>query len=193
MQAVRADPVIGNEEDDEEVSSSLLPTGARLSAFSDGFKPIGDAKRIVYCDGIWDVFHHGHADFLRQAKALGDYLLVGLHSDKIAQQLHGPGNPIMSLHERAMCVMSCKYVDDVIIGVPFVVTKDLCTSMNVSVVVSGDATTALKASPGLSSDPYAAPKALNIFQTVVSNSTLTTRGVQERIADNAAIKRRRVS
>merc|ERR1719399_2446358 len=80
--------------------------------------------------------------------------------------------------------MSCKYVDDVIIGVPWNVTKDLCTSMNVSVVACGEAATARKVSPSLGHDPYAAPKALNIFQTVSSNSTLTTLGVQERIAAN---------
>ena len=35
-----------------------------------------------------------------QARALGDYLLVGLHSDEVAAVIHGPGNPIMGLHER---------------------------------------------------------------------------------------------
>ena len=52
------------------------------------------------------LFPSAHSCFLTfatvgaQARALGDYLLVGLHSDEVAAAIHGPGNPIMGLHER---------------------------------------------------------------------------------------------
>lgn len=170
-----------------QASSTLLPTGSRITAFAAGMRPIGNAKRVVYVDGIFDVFHIGHIEFLKKARALGDYLLVGLHSDSIAQQTHGPGNPIMGLHERALCVMANKYVDDVIIGVPWVVTKDLCTSMNVAVVAAGDGTTNRKASRYPTLDPYDTPKQMGIYQTVQSGLSLTTRGIQQRIIDNYAV------
>ena len=36
----------------------------------------------VWCDGCYDMVHFGHANQLRQAKAMGDYLIVGVHSDQ---------------------------------------------------------------------------------------------------------------
>ena len=43
----------------------------------------------------------------------------------------------MNLHERVLSVLSCRYTDEVIIGAPWVITEDLLTSMNISVVVHG--------------------------------------------------------
>lgn len=85
------------------VSATLLPTGSRITTFADGMRPIGEAKRVVYVDGTFDCLHVGHIEFLKRARAQGDYLLVGLHSDAVATATHGPGNPIMALHERALC------------------------------------------------------------------------------------------
>ena len=69
------------------------------------------------------LFPSAHSCFLTfatvgaQARALGDYLLVGLHSDEVAAAIHGPGNPIMGLHERVsrtiaagICAAFCKDV-----------------------------------------------------------------------------------
>ena len=37
----------------------------------------------VYVDMVADLFHYGHVELLRQASALGDYLLVGIHADDV--------------------------------------------------------------------------------------------------------------
>ena len=44
----------------------------------------GKKKKIVkvWCDGCYDMVHFGHANQIRQAKAMGDYLIVGVHSDE---------------------------------------------------------------------------------------------------------------
>ncbi|PNH10623.1 Ethanolamine-phosphate cytidylyltransferase [Tetrabaena socialis] len=92
----------------------------------------------VYLDGCFDMMHYGHANALRQAaKAHGDFLLVGLHTDEEVQARRGPHLPIMNLHERSLSVLSCKYVDEVIIGSPCTMTDDLLKTFNISAVVRG--------------------------------------------------------
>ncbi len=144
-----------------QVSATLLPTGSRMSAFAAGLPSLAYAKRVVYVDGTFDVFHHGHLNFLRLARERGDYLLVGLHSDEVAAATHGPGHPIMSLHERALCLLACRLVDDIILGAPFAVTANLCRSMNISVVCAGAADTNAKMRSD--QDPYAVPKEMCVL------------------------------
>ena len=47
----------------------------------------------------------------------------------------GEQYPIVSLHERVLCCLSCKHVDDVVIGAPFILTESLIKSLNISKVV----------------------------------------------------------
>ncbi|KAI9078525.1 hypothetical protein K1719_039463 [Acacia pycnantha] len=42
----------------------------------------GPNARIVYIDGAFDLFHAGHVEILRLARKLGDFLLVGIHTDQ---------------------------------------------------------------------------------------------------------------
>ena len=44
----------------------------------------------VWCDGCYDMVHFGHANSLRQAKAMGDYLIVGVHTDEEITKHKGP-------------------------------------------------------------------------------------------------------
>jgi cytidyltransferase-like protein len=68
----------------------------------------------VYLDGCFDVMHYGHANALRQARMLGDQLVVGLISDDEIRQAKGP--PVMNYQERKTLVSSVKWVDEVIDG-----------------------------------------------------------------------------
>jgi ethanolamine-phosphate cytidylyltransferase len=58
-----------------------MPTSRRLVQFSEG-KQAPEGGVTVYIDGAFDMFHPGHVDILKLAKAQGDFLLVGLHSDE---------------------------------------------------------------------------------------------------------------
>lgn len=60
---------------------------------------------------VADLFHYGHVEFLRRARALGDYLIVGLTSDERAERRKR--RPVMSWRERKRVVEACRYVDDV--------------------------------------------------------------------------------
>lgn len=52
----------------------------------------------VYMDGCFDLMHYGHANALRQAKALGDVLVVGVVSDE--EIIANKGPPVLSMEER---------------------------------------------------------------------------------------------
>ena len=56
------------------------------------------------------MFHVGHLDFLEKARAQGDYLIVGLHTDPVVNQYKGANYPIMNLHERVLSVLACRVI-----------------------------------------------------------------------------------
>lgn len=64
----------------------------------------------MYVAGAFDLFHVGHLDFLEKAKELGDYLIVGLHTDPVVNNYKGSNYPIMNLHERVLSVLACKVI-----------------------------------------------------------------------------------
>jgi cytidyltransferase-like protein len=65
-------------------------------------------------DGCFDLMHYGHANALRQAKAVGDQLVVGLIPDSEIMRCKGP--PVLNETERLRLVESIKWVDEVITG-----------------------------------------------------------------------------
>eukprot|EP01118_Nematostelium_gracile_P000502 TRINITY_DN1056_c0_g1_i1.p1 TRINITY_DN1056_c0_g1~~TRINITY_DN1056_c0_g1_i1.p1 ORF type:complete len:418 (+),score=104.59 TRINITY_DN1056_c0_g1_i1:54-1307(+) len=153
----------------------FLPTTRRINQFSKGKAPLPTDK-IVYVDGTWDLFHPGHIEFMRKAKELGDFLLVGICDDETVNKHKGSNWPIMDLHERTLCVLSCRYVDEVIIGAPWEVSKDLITTMNVQVVVHGTQTSSKSIR-----DPYHVAKELGLYQEIDSPSILHTEEIVARI------------
>ena len=78
--------------------------------------------KVVYIAGSFDLLHNGHIEQLRKAKELGDFLYVGVWADNVVNQYRGSNYPILSLHERVLMVLACKYVDDVVIGASYEVT-----------------------------------------------------------------------
>ncbi len=72
-------------------------------------------KRIVFTNGVFDLLHPGHVRYLRQARALGDVLVVGLNSDRSVRAVKGPGRPITPEGERAEILSALDSVDAVVI------------------------------------------------------------------------------
>jgi ethanolamine-phosphate cytidylyltransferase len=172
----------------------FLPTARRISQFSVGKVPRPQDK-VVYVCGAWDLFNSGHISALIEAKKMGDFLLVGIHDDATVNMIRGNGLPILNLYERTLSLLSCKYVDEVIIGAPFVITKDLIKTMNISVVVKGTVSDISYAightSTSISCNQehvrsiiaceYAVPRSLGILREFNSTSTMTAFSVVERI------------
>lgn len=68
---------------------------------------------IGYTAGVWDLFHAGHLNLLRQARAHCDFLIVGVTTDELAEQVKDE-RPIVSFLERMAIVQSMRYVDHVV-------------------------------------------------------------------------------
>lgn len=122
---------------------------------------------------------------------MGDYLLVGIHDDATVNERKGSNFPIMNVHERTLMVLSCRYVDEVIIGAPWAVTRDMINSMNISCVVHGSYHTHDKLNADEVQDPYTVAAELNIVRQVQSRSELTVEKILQRIVQNrdAYVKR----
>ena len=72
-------------------------------------------QKVVWTNGCFDILHPGHTDYLKKAKSLGDYLIVGLNSDDSIRQLKGSNRPINSENHRAEVLSSLESVDYVVI------------------------------------------------------------------------------
>jgi len=70
---------------------------------------------LVFTNGIFDLFHIGHLDYLERAKEIGDVLIVGLNSDASTRQLKGNNRPIVPQHLRARLLAALRVVDAVVI------------------------------------------------------------------------------
>jgi glycerol-3-phosphate cytidylyltransferase len=70
--------------------------------------------RVGYAPGVYDMFHVGHLNLLRNARLACDYLIAGVVSDEMAERAKGR-EPIIPLAERLEIVRSSRYVDDAVV------------------------------------------------------------------------------
>lgn len=72
-------------------------------------------KKIVFTNGCFDILHRGHVEYLAQAAALGDMLIIGLNSDSSIKRIKGDNRPIMDETSRAILLASLSFVDYIIL------------------------------------------------------------------------------
>ncbi len=72
-------------------------------------------KTIVFTNGVFDILHRGHVEYLSKAKELGDLLIVGVNSDASVRRLKGRGRPIQKQTDRAAILLALQAVDYVVI------------------------------------------------------------------------------
>ncbi|CCW70587.1 unnamed protein product [Phytomonas sp. Hart1] len=169
-----------------------LTTSRKIVQFSNNRVPNKDDK-IIYIDGSFDLFHVGHIRVLKKARALGNYLIAGIYEDKECNRFKNHNYPIMNLNERVLGVLSCRYVDEVVMGVPIDITEDIIKSLRIDIVVSGKHSVENDFSLSGIESSYALPKMLGIYREVDSECTLSTEELIERIVKNRMdfIKRQR--
>jgi cytidyltransferase-like protein len=95
----------------------------------------------IYADVVCDLFHHGHVEFFRHARRLGDRLVVGLVSD--ADVASYKPLPIMSFEERVAVVRGCRFVDRVLDApAPLHCTREFLDKIGADYCCHGDDMTA---------------------------------------------------
>jgi D-sedoheptulose 7-phosphate isomerase len=70
---------------------------------------------IVFTNGCFDILHPGHIELLKQARALGDKLIVGINSDRSVRSIKGEGRPLQDQEARRAVLLGLDSVDDVVI------------------------------------------------------------------------------
>ncbi|SJZ95472.1 cytidyltransferase-like domain-containing protein [Chitinophaga eiseniae] len=88
----------------------------------------------VYVSGVFDLFHEGHVNFLREASSYGR-LIVGIHDDQFATQYKR--RPAVPEKSRYAVVKSCRYVSEVIEGVGLLSTQ-LLEAYQIGLVLHGN-------------------------------------------------------
>lgn len=89
----------------------------------------------VIADGVYDLFHHGHAEHLMKAKNLfpNTYLIVSCVNDRVTHSMKG--NTVTNEEERYRSLRHCRYVDEVIRDQPWVLNNDFLRFHKIDFVV----------------------------------------------------------
>lgn len=74
-----------------------------------------EGKQIVFTNGCFDILHPGHIRYLASARALGDFLIVAVNSDRSVVRIKGPKRPILSENVRMEVLAALTFVDNVFI------------------------------------------------------------------------------
>ena len=97
-------------------------------------------KRVIFTNGCFDILHKGHLTLLKQARELGDKLVVGLNSDASVKRLKGTDRPFNNVDTRREQLLLIPYVDEVIVfddDTPYSLIKELQPDL---IVKGGDYT-----------------------------------------------------
>ena len=70
---------------------------------------------VVFTNGVFDILHPGHIRYLRDARALGSILIVGVNADRSVRAIKGPDRPVNPEGERAEVLLALASVDAVVI------------------------------------------------------------------------------
>jgi rfaE bifunctional protein nucleotidyltransferase chain/domain len=71
-------------------------------------------KTIAFANGVFDILHVGHVRYLKEAREMGDILIVAVNDDDSVRRLKGEGRPVMPAEERMEILSALSCVDYVI-------------------------------------------------------------------------------
>ncbi len=74
-----------------------------------------EGARIVFTNGVFDILHRGHVEYLDEAAGMGDRLVVGVNDDDSARRLKkGPARPFNTAGDRMALLAALRFVDLVV-------------------------------------------------------------------------------
>jgi D-beta-D-heptose 7-phosphate kinase / D-beta-D-heptose 1-phosphate adenosyltransferase len=82
----------------DEVCTAIAPRRAK-------------GEKVVFTNGVFDLVHPGHIRYLRQARSMGDLLIIAINSDASVRRIKGDKRPLLPEHERARILASFEMVD----------------------------------------------------------------------------------
>jgi len=91
--------------------------------------------KTIFTNGCFDILHRGHYELLKYCSSLGR-VVVGLNSDSSVTDLKGPTRPFFKQEDRIFALLSCRYVDEVIVfneNTPY----NLIKSISPDIIVKG--------------------------------------------------------
>ncbi len=153
------------------MSLAKLKTAAQLSAIREQLGATG--KSLVFTNGCFDLLHVGHVRYLREARALGDALVVAVNGDASVRALKGPTRPINSEDDRAEVLAALECVDYVVLFHTERVTEVVRTIRPHIYAKGGDYTVA-SLDPGERGALEEAGAAIRILPLVPGKSTTAT-------------------
>jgi rfaE bifunctional protein nucleotidyltransferase chain/domain len=72
-------------------------------------------QTVVFTNGVFDLLHRGHVEYLEKARALGDLLILGLNSDASAKRIKGSKRPLCNQEDRAIVLSALTCVDHIVL------------------------------------------------------------------------------
>jgi choline-phosphate cytidylyltransferase len=141
----------------------------------DGSDPNNPVR--VYADGVFDMYHIGHAKVLEQAKKLfkHTYLIVGVSGDE--ETIEKKGKIVMSEKERVEILQHCRWVDEVVCPCPWIINIDFLRQHNIHYVAHDD----LPYNSAGSTDIYYDVKRLGMFRATQRTEGISTSDIIMRI------------
>ena len=140
----------------------------------------GSTMIRVYVDIVGDLFHYGHVQFLKEARALGGYLLVAICADDEVERVK-KGRPILTMEERIAVVAGCRYVDEVLPNAPWIIDRAWIDQHVIHLVVHGDDYTQEQREY-----IYKVPMEMGIFRTVTYTKGISSTEIIRRIKDGSS-------
>jgi D-beta-D-heptose 7-phosphate kinase/D-beta-D-heptose 1-phosphate adenosyltransferase len=74
-----------------------------------------EGKKVVFTNGCFDILHQGHIRYLCEAKKCGDFLIIGLNSDRSIRNIKGKNRPLVPEGARAELLAALCFVDGIVI------------------------------------------------------------------------------
>lgn len=136
----------------------------------------------VYVDGVFDLFHYGHAEMLGRVRdkfGAAAVIIAGIARDDDC--LKYKRQPIMTQDERARSVRACKFVDEVIENAPWTITQEFLDAHKLDFVCHDEASYP----SGSESDIYAFVKSIGKFIAIERTPSISTSELVKRIIDRS--------